>query len=167
MGEFRSKWLVVLAGALCATAIAVATGRGTGFAAEAPVFWISNLDGQRFDSRAHQDSVVVSFFFTTCVPCIKEIPELHRMVTAKYPKTALLFIDPLAEDSVQGIEAFARRLNVPQKYFYADPLGRLAKKFFAGQYAFPTIVGMKGNTLLFRVAGLSPETLDTIETALR
>ncbi|MBI4083988.1 MAG: TlpA family protein disulfide reductase [Candidatus Lambdaproteobacteria bacterium] len=167
MGEFRSRRMQCFVGALFAALIVFAAWRGTGWAAEAPVFWISNLDGQRFDSRAHQGTIVVSFFFTTCVPCIKEIPELYRLVTTKYPKTALLFIDPLAEDSVQAIEAFAQRLNVPQKYFYADPLGRLAKKFFTGQYAFPTIVGMKGRSLLFKVAGLPPGALETIEKSLR
>ena len=140
---------------------------GPAAAQRAPKFWISNFEGERFDSRKHEGAVVVSFFFVDCVPCIKEIPELHALVSEHYPDVALLFIDPIPEDTQQRIRAFANRLGVPIRYFYYDPLGRLAKKFFKGRFVFPTIVGMRDGEMLFRVTGLSPEGLDKIEAALR
>lgn len=136
-------------------------------AQKAPKFWITNFERKRFDSRKHEGSIVLSFFFVDCVPCIKEIPQLHKMITTEYPDAALLFVDPIGEDSPEYIKEFAERLGVPIPLFYHDPLGRLAKKFFKGRFVFPTIVGMRAGSILFRVNDLGPESLAKIEGALR
>ena len=68
-------------------------------AKKSPNFWIRNLEGDRFDTRRHKGTYVISFFFVNCVPCIKEIPELHSLVTKEFPNTKLLFIDPVDEDT--------------------------------------------------------------------
>jgi len=137
---------------------------GLALAQPAPQFWIRNLEGQRFDSRkVGEESIVVSFFFVNCIPCLKEIPELHAFISKELPAVHLLFIDPLKEDSKQDMIGFAERLGVPQKFFYKDGLGTVSRKFFRGvQQAFPTIVGIKGRQELFRLSGLPEGALDQI-----
>ena len=45
--------------------------------------------------------------------------------------------------------------------------GRLAQKFFKGRFVFPTIVGMRAGSILFRVNDLSPDSVAKIDGALR
>ena len=81
-------------------------------AKKSPNFWIRNLEGDRFDTRRHKGTYVISFFFVNCVPCIKEIPELHSMVTKEFPNTKLLFIDPVDEDTENDmVEELHRKLK--------------------------------------------------------
>jgi thiol-disulfide isomerase/thioredoxin len=141
---------------------------GLALAQPAPQFWIRNLEGQRFDSRKVGDEpIVVSFFFVHCVPCLKEIPELHAFISEELPEVHLLFIDPIKEDSKQDMIGFAERLGVPQKFFYKDSLGIVSRKFFRGvQQAFPTIVGLKGRQELFRLSGLPEGALAEVQKRL-
>jgi thiol-disulfide isomerase/thioredoxin len=141
---------------------------GLALAQPAPQFWIRNLEGQRFDSRKVGDEpIVVSFFFVHCVPCLKEIPELHAFISEELPEVHLLFIDPIKEDSKQDMIGFAERLGVPQKFFYKDGLGIVSRKFFRGvQQAFPTIVGLKGRQELFRLSGLPEGALAEVQKRL-
>ena len=39
-------------------------------------FFISNLEGDRFDGRKFSGPIVISFFFVGCPPCVREIPQL-------------------------------------------------------------------------------------------
>ena len=77
-------------------------------AKKVPNFWIRNLEGDRFDTRRHKGPYVLSFFFVNCVPCIKEIPELHAMMSKEFPGSKLLFIDPVEDDSKREIAEFAK-----------------------------------------------------------
>ncbi|MCH7478650.1 MAG: hypothetical protein IIA14_11210 [SAR324 cluster bacterium] len=151
--------LMVLAIAFFAPA--PAAGRGI-------KFWISNLEGKRFDSRKHKGPIIISFFFVDCVPCIVEVPQLYKLMSEKYPKAALLYVDPLAEDSSGYIKEFADGREVPYAFFYHDPLSTMAKKFFVGkQFVFPTIVGVDSRRKeVFRVHDLKAEALAKIEALL-
>ena len=126
---------------------------------KAPKFWISNLEGERFDSRKHKGPMIISFFFVNCAPCIEEIPALYKMAGKLSPETALLFIDPVEEDTSEMIKAFAKRLNVPLSFFYHDSLGRIGKKYYKGKanMAFPTIFGVKDGKVVFRINQLNEE----------
>ncbi len=94
-------------------------------------FFAKNIDNKRFDSRKVGDSpIVVSIFFTNCIPCLKEIPQLYSLISTEFTDVPLLFIDPLREDSKNEIRNFAKRLQVPASYFYKDNLGAISKRFF-------------------------------------
>lgn len=130
-------------------------------------FWISNFDGQRFDSRKHKGAIVLSFFFVNCPPCIEEIPALYKLITTEFPQAGLLYVDPLEDDNQETITGFAKKLGVPLKYFYHDSLGRLGKKFYKGDMYFPTIIGLKNGKVLFRINELNKETTEEIRKALK
>ena len=106
-------------------------------AKKSPNFWIRNLEGDRFDTRRHKGTYIISFFFVNCVPCIKEIPELPSLVTKEFPNTKLLFIDPVDEDSENDIRDFANKLEIPHEFFYRDSFGSVSKKFFRGNLIPP------------------------------
>ena len=131
-----------------------------------PKFWIRSLEGERFDSRKEKSPYVISFFFVNCPPCIKEIPLLHKFMSTNFPHVALLFIDPIKEDSKKDIQKFSKRLNVPKSYFYKDSFGSISKKFFKGTMSFPTIIGIKENEYLFRFKGIDQTQLDEIKLLL-
>jgi len=136
------------------------------FAETPPKFWIKNLEGKRFNSKKQKSPYVISFFFVHCVPCIKEIPVLHKFLSTHYPDIPLLFIDPIKKDSKNDIKNFSKKLNVPLSYFYKDSFGSISKKFFKGKMAFPTIVGIEGKRYIFRYNGIDEETIAEIKTLL-
>ena len=136
------------------------------FGQNPPKFWVKSLEGKRFNSKKHKSAFVVSFFFVNCVPCIKEIPVLHKFMSTNYPDVPLLFIDPIKEDSKNDIKKFSRKLKVPLSYFYKDSFGSISKKFFKGKMAFPTIVGIEGKRFIFRYNGIDEETISEIKTLL-
>jgi thiol-disulfide isomerase/thioredoxin len=48
-----------------------------------PTLKVTTLDGKRFDLSAQRGHwVIVNFWATWCVPCIKEMPDISRFVTA-------------------------------------------------------------------------------------
>ncbi len=133
-------------------------------ARDAPSFWISNLEGKRFDSRRVGDEpFALSFFFVNCQPCIREMPLLNSLMDERFPKVPLLFIDPLREDSHEAVQAFANRLGVPEAQVYRDRSGMIARKFFkGGKTVFPTIIGIYDGEELFRYRGLDEEVLEEL-----
>jgi len=136
------------------------------YAEQPPEFWIKSMEGKRFRSSKQNSPYVISFFFVHCVPCIKEIPLLHKFMSTNYPDVPLLFIDPIKEDSKNDIKNFSKQLNVPLSYFYKDSFGLISKKFFKGKMAFPTIVGIEGKRFIFRYNGIDEETISEIKTLL-
>ena len=63
--------------------------------AHLPTFRIRNLSGELFDSRKHLGKpLVLSFFFTRCPPCIKEMPALYEFMLQEGRLEQLLFVDP-------------------------------------------------------------------------
>ncbi|MDH5751906.1 MAG: TlpA family protein disulfide reductase [Deltaproteobacteria bacterium] len=160
--NLRALWLAVLVGLLLA-------GPAGAYAEQprAPKFWISNMEGQRFDSREFEGKTIISFFYVNCAPCIEEIPELHKLVSKQYPKAALLFIDPVEDDTPQAITEFAKRLNVPLKYFYHDSIGKIGKKFYNGNMYFPTIFGISEGKVMFKITKLDEESKEKIHEVLK
>ena len=136
------------------------------FGQNVPKFWVKSLEGKRFSSKKQKSPYVISFFFVHCVPCIKEIPLLHKFMSTNYPDVPLLFIDPIKEDSKNDIKNFSKQLNVPLSYFYKDSFGSISKKFFKGKMAFPTIIGIRKNQYIFRLNGIDESQLEKIRSLL-
>jgi len=63
------------------------------------------LNGEELNLSALKGKVVVlNFWFTTCMPCLKEIPELNKLA-ASYEADEVVFIG-FARDDKQKLEAF-------------------------------------------------------------
>ena len=103
-------------------------------------FRIENLEGQLFDSRkALGEPFVISFFFTRCPPCWKEMPELFAYMKKENRLHQLLFVDSYVDvegielsdnpDTRRLIEKFAEDFRLNPATIYFDTLGSFLKKF--------------------------------------
>ena len=103
-------------------------------------FRISNLEDKRFDSRkALGEPIVISFFFTRCPPCWKEMPELFAYMKKEDRLHQLLFVDSFVKakgievdddpDTKRMIQKFIEKLKINPSNVYFDSLGSLLKKF--------------------------------------
>ena len=114
-----------------------------------PTLKVTTLDGQPFDLEAQRGRwVIVNFWATWCVPCIKEMPDISRFVTSHKNVAA---IGLAYEDSDKAdIEAFLVKhpvsypiaqvtMDNPPKDFESprglpttyliDPDGKVARRF--------------------------------------
>ncbi len=70
------------AAAAFAVALAVASPARAAMPVQ-PTLQVTTLDGKSFDLAAHRGKwVIVNYWATWCVPCIKEMPDISRFVAA-------------------------------------------------------------------------------------
>ncbi len=77
---------------------------------EAPQFSADLMNGEAFDLSAHRGEVVfLNFWFTTCRPCIQELPDLEAL-QAKYADQAVSFVS-VCLDGPDDIERLFSRIR--------------------------------------------------------
>jgi thiol-disulfide isomerase/thioredoxin len=149
-----------------------------------PSFRIRNLSGERFDSRKNLGQpIVLSFFFSRCPPCIKEMPELYKFMRREGRLEQLLFVDAYVKalkitdvaDTERQIRKFIERLNIPAENVYFDQIGTLLKKMsnygafplakrLGTLVVYPTIIVIDGSgKLALTLEGTGPGFLDKIK----
>ncbi|EIM00031.1 MULTISPECIES: TlpA family protein disulfide reductase [Rhodanobacter] len=75
--------------AVLAAALAFATPAQAAMPAQ-PTLHVTTLDGKTFDLAAQRGKwVIVNYWATWCVPCIKEMPDISRFVAAHNNVTAI------------------------------------------------------------------------------
>ena len=152
-----------------------------------PSFRIRNLSGELFDSRKHLGKpLVLSFFFTRCPPCIKEMPALYEFMSQEGRLEQLLFVDPYVKaleinevpDTERQIRKFVNSLNIPPERVYFDQIGTLLKKMSQGgafpkakrigtMVVYPTIIVIDGSgKLILSLEGTGPGFLEKIRKVL-
>lgn len=117
---------------------------------EQPSLKVTTFDGKTFDLSAQRGKwVIVNYWATWCIPCIKEMPDISKFVTAHQDKVAAIGL--AYEDSDKAdIEAFLAKhpvsypvaqvtLDKPLKDFdeprglpttwLISPDGKVAKRF--------------------------------------
>ena len=129
-------------------------------------FRISNLEDNRFDSRkALGEPFVISFFFTRCPPCWKEMPELFSYMKKEGRLHQLLFVDSYVKakgvevdddpDTKRMIQRFIEKLKINPANVYFDSLGSLLKKFLRIG-AFPKAKAAKTKIIWPTILVISP-----------
>jgi len=115
-----------------------------------PTLHVTTLDGKTFDLAAQRGKwVIVNYWATWCVPCIKEMPDISRFVAAHKDKVAAIGLAYEDTDKAD-IQAFLARhpvsypiaqvtLDQPPKDFdeprglpttwLIGPDGKVAKRF--------------------------------------
>ena len=129
-------------------------------------FRIENLEGKLFDSRkALGEPIVISFFFTRCPPCWKEMPELFSYMKKEDRLHQLLFVDSYVKakgievdddpDTKRMIQRFIEKLKINPENVYFDSLGSLLKKFLRIG-AFPKAKAAKTKIIWPTILVISP-----------
>ena len=140
--------LALMAGAIAHANAADAAGAAD--AAQVPSLQVTTLEGKVFDLSRHRGKwVVVNWWATWCVPCIKELPEISAFAAANKDKViaiGLAFEDsdktdileflkkrptgfPVAQvDPSDPPSGFVSPLGLPNTYVIA-PDGRIAREF--------------------------------------
>jgi len=152
-----------------------------------PSFRIRNLSGERFDSRKHLGQpIVLSFFYTRCPPCRKEMPALYEFMRQEGRLKQLLFVDSYVKaleinevpDTERQIRKFVNLLNIPPESVYFDQIGTLLKKMSqSGAFPdakrigtlvlYPTIIVIDGSgKLVLVLEGTGPGFLDKVKKVL-
>ncbi len=154
---------------------------------KAPYFRITSISSKRFDSRKKSGEVIViSFFYTSCPPCIKEMPELYAFMKKHKKLENLLFVDPWVKamsigkkpDSKHKVKKFTSKLKISDHNVYLDSIGTLTKNFskkkifkkartLGSSVIFPTIIVInKKGHISYVQEGSDPEFLSKIEKLL-
>jgi len=155
--------------------------------AQLPTFRIRNLSGELFDSRKHLGKpLVLSFFFTRCPPCKKEMPALYEFMSQEGRLEQLIFVDPYVKaleinevpDTERQIRKFVNSLNIPPERVYFDQIGTLLKKMSQGgafpkakrigtMVVYPTIIVIDDSgKLILSLEGTGPGFLEKIRKVL-
>lgn len=112
----------------------------------APEFKATTLDGQMFDPRALQGSVVLlNFWFIACGPCRREMDELNQLVAA-FKGQRVVFLAP-TPDAAEALRSFLRKM--PFAYQVVPRAKALIDQFNIS--LFPTHVVIDGNGQIEKV----------------
>ncbi len=109
------------------------------------VFFLSDYCGTPRQpwKKSERNVVVISFFSTYCVPCLKEILELHQLAK-KYPVIKFFLVN-FKEDKSK-IEPYVRKYNVTLPVL-VDKYGIIAKKYSVEALPKLLVINKKGKII--------------------
>ncbi|HFS66891.1 MAG TPA: TlpA family protein disulfide reductase [Flavobacteriia bacterium] len=121
----------------------------------APDFEATDIEGNTYKLADLKGKIVVlNFWFTTCPPCIMEIPELNK-IASKYKKNGVLFL-AVTFDNKEKVTNF---LKEHPFYFKIITDAKLVKKY--GIIGFPTSILIdKEGKVMFKKIGIFTQALE-------
>ena len=148
MPSANRTWIKLLAGA-AAVVIAAVAYFTLSMQQPAPSVTFTGLDGQKFTSESLKGKVVmVNFWATSCVTCIKEMPQMTETYN-KYKDQGLEFV---AVAMSYDPPNYAQTRKLPFKVAL-DPQGELAKSFGDVKLTPTTYVIDKEGRIIKRYVG--------------
>lgn len=152
MPSANRTWIKLLAGAAALVIAAVAYFTLSAPQA-APSVTFTGLDGQKFTSESLKGKVVmVNFWATSCVTCIKEMPQMTETYN-KYKSQGLEFVAvAMSYDPPNYVLNYAQTRKLPFK-IALDPQGELAKSFGDVKLTPTTYVIDKEGNIIKRYVG--------------
>ena len=152
MPSAHRTWIKLLAGAAALVIAAVAYFTLSARQA-APSVTFTALDGQKFTSESLKGRVVmVNFWATSCVTCIKEMPQMTETYN-KYKDQGLEFVAvAMSYDPPNYVLNYAQTRKLPFKVAL-DPQGELARSFGDVKLTPTTYVIDKEGNIIKRYVG--------------
>ena len=128
----------------------------------APEIEGTTLDGTALTSESLRGKpVVVNFWFTSCGPCIREIPELNDLADEFAGKARFL---AFATDDAEPIRHFLKGREF--RYEIIPSSSRLARAFGVEAYPSHYIIDGNGN-VVWRALGAGPKTVEILGDILQ
>ncbi|WP_158796415.1 TlpA disulfide reductase family protein [Pedobacter sp. L105] len=109
----------------------------------APVFAGTDINGHPIDLKALKGKMVVlNFWFTSCAPCISEMPEMNDMV-AKYKDDNSVFFVAVTYNSPDEVKAFLKRKDF--KFNILAGRADIIKEYGISGYPTSMVIDKTGN----------------------
>jgi peroxiredoxin len=136
-----------------------------GFAAmlnkPAPDFELKDLQGNRWSLKELRGkTVVLNFWFTSCAPCIQEMPELNQLVR-KYGSKNVVFLG-LANDNAKQVNTFLQ--NHTFSYVLLPASQEVANKYLVSSWPTSMVIDKEGNVKM--IVGSSPKIREDLEAVI-
>lgn len=146
--------------AVAALALAL-TGVAQAAMPEQPSIKLTTLDGKPYDLASQRGKwVIVNYWATWCVPCIKEMPDISKFVTAHKDKVSAI---GLAYDDSEPADIKAFLLKHPVSYPVAQVTMDKPLKDFDEPRGLPTtwLIGPDGKVAKRFVGTVNESSLGT------
>jgi len=139
---------------LAVLAVAGFAGYGALFAtAAAPAVTFTSLQGERVSTGDLRGRVVlVNFWATDCVVCVKEMPRMTTTYRKYHPRGFELIAVAMRYDPPNYVINYAEKNALPFKVAL-DPMGELAKAFGDVKLTPTTVVIDKRGNIVTRILG--------------
>jgi len=149
MSKFRSVILATIPAVAAALLIFAVLGRPV----LAPQVTFVSLKGEKIATADLRGKVVlVNFWATDCVICIKEMPEMARTYE-RYRERGLEFVAvAMKHDPPNYVIAYAEKNRLPFRVAL-DPLGELAQAFGDIRFTPTTLIIDKRGRIVSRIQG--------------
>ncbi|MBV7270411.1 TlpA family protein disulfide reductase [Winogradskyella luteola] len=120
---------------------------------EASEFSITDMDGNIISSENTKGKIVVlNFWFTTCKPCVKEIPELNK-VYDKYKNNDKIVFASITFNEKPKVEKFLKKH--PIKYPVVTDERTTISAFDISGYPTNLVIGKDGKIADYLMGGLA------------
>jgi thiol-disulfide isomerase/thioredoxin len=130
----------------------------------APDFSLTDLDGQPFALSKAGDLVVLNFWFTTCPPCRREIPELSAW-HQEHPEVPMYGVSADIGMPTARLAAEVKRLGIGYPVLH-DQRGDVSQLYAVD--SFPTTLIIKGGKIVqARVGAVDRGTLSDMVAKAR
>jgi thiol-disulfide isomerase/thioredoxin len=130
----------------------------------APPFTVKDMNGKTYSLKDLKDKVVVlNFWFTECMPCIKEMPELNNLVK-KYNTKNVVFL-AIANSEKAKIVKFLKKNSFTYSIVPKDVKNTVLEDYNINAYPTHIIID-KASNVKFYAEGLDATTLAALTATL-
>jgi len=150
VARFRGHPIILPVLALLSVAAPAQTDRVLNVGDRAPDFSITTDRGKRISPGAFGGSLLVlNFWETSCVPCIKEMPSLSDFAR-KFSSAHLVVVAIGGDEDARQYRRFLLEHRIALET-YRDPGRSISKKF--GSYMFPETYIIQDGRIIRKVVG--------------
>jgi peroxiredoxin len=127
------------------------------FKQKAPEFEVVTITGEKISLSALKGKVVVlNFWFTTCKPCIKEIPKLNKEFSNLEDKE-LIFVS-LCTDSKEKLDNFTKKIYMSPEFKIVADAKAVAREYKVTAYPCNMVISKEG-IVKYIHTGYSPNSI--------
>lgn len=127
----------------------------------APDFELKDMKGNRWSLRELRNKIVVlNFWFTTCSPCIQEMPELNKLVQA-YSNKNVVFL-ALTDNSKEQVKKFLLK----RSFSYTPLLDSHDVDEKYKVYSWPTSIVIDKSGYVKTIVNSNPKIREELESVI-